>query len=269
MDKDRSVMPWVDARPRAAEPDGSRAASESKTAPPADNLKRTGSAGDIFSSVLCGVDRSVNSRAAHHQAVWLASPAGAVDVVPAPELTRHGHRTLHDACEDHDLLVLGAGAGATSAVEHAPIPVLIGRWIQPGIEVTARILVAVDDSPESRRAVELAARLAAAHGSTVTALVAPRRDPGLQRAIAASRRILIRTTGAAPTLVGEQLPRERAVPATAAAINASLVVLGTGNSQDARRTTAQTAARISAAVLVVPPPRPAPEGRVAVDTRTQ
>jgi nucleotide-binding universal stress UspA family protein len=85
-------------------------------------------------------------------------------VVPAPQLTRQGPRALREACEGHDLLAIGAGAGGSAVVEHAPIPVLVGRWSALGTEVTDTILVPVDASPESSRAVELAGRLVAAHG---------------------------------------------------------------------------------------------------------
>jgi len=271
MHNDRAVMPWADSRPGTPESDVARAHGNPGTAPthaeppligarrdreahtqPANRVKRIAESADMFSSVLCGVDRSVNSRAAHRQATLFAESGGAVEVVPAPRLTRHGERALQDACEGHDLLALGAGGGASAVVEHAPIPVLLGRWSVSGTEVTDRILVAVDDSPDSRRALELAARLAAVHRGSVTVLVAPRRDPALQRAIAASRRILLQTTGALPTVLGEQLPRERAIPAAAVAINASLVVLGTGATENERRTTAQIAGAIDASVLAVP-----------------
>jgi sulfide:quinone oxidoreductase len=217
-------------------------------------VKRPAGRLGVFGSVLCGADRSVASRAAYQKAVLFAGPGGAVEVVPKPRLTRHGERALYDACEGHDLLALGAGAGASAVVERAPIPVLMSRRGPPGTEVTDTILVPVDDSPESRCAVELAGHLASVHGGSIALLVAPRRDPALQRAIAASRRILLQTTGALPTLLGEPLPRERAISATAAAINASLVVLGTGDSTNARRMTAQIAERIEASVLAMPPP---------------
>src|SRR3954468_1136051 len=272
MDNDRAVMPQMAPRPGTPESDGAPAYGPPGTAPtraeptpigarhgvrephsrPADRVKRTAERTDIFRSVLCGADRSVNGRAAHQQAALFAEPGGTVEAVPAPRLTRQSEHALRHACEGHDLLALGAGGGASAVVEHAPIPVLLGRWSAPGTEVTDRILVAVDDSPDSTRALELAARLAAVHGGSVTVLAAPQRDPALQRTIAASRRILLQTTGALPTVLGEQLPRERAIPATAVAINASLVLLGTGDTADERRTTAQIAGRINASVLTVP-----------------
>jgi nucleotide-binding universal stress UspA family protein len=253
MDYDRAVMPLVDVRPSTRESDGARAHGTPGIAPTPAEPNAIGARRRFFRSVLCGVDRSVNGRAAHQQAALFAEPGGAVEVVPAPRLIRHGERALRVACGGHDLLALGAGGGASAVVERAPIPVLLGRWSAPGTEVTDSILVAVDDSPESMRALELAGRLAAVHGGLVTVLVAPQRDPALQRAIAASRRIVLQATGAVPTVLGEQLPRERAIPATAVAINASLVVLATGDTEDERRTTAQIADRIEASVLAVPP----------------
>jgi nucleotide-binding universal stress UspA family protein len=205
-----------------------------------------------FRSVLCGVDRGVDSRAAHEQAVWLASAGGTVEVVRAPELTRRGRRALLDACEGHDLLAVGAGAGVLAVVEHAPIPVLIGRWSALDREVTDTVLVAVDDSPASSRAVEFAGLLAADHDGTVMVLVAPARDAALERAIAASRRVLFRITGATAPLLGERLAREDAIPSAALAADASLVVLGTGDSRNSRRMTAQIAGRVQSSVLSIP-----------------
>jgi nucleotide-binding universal stress UspA family protein len=127
----------------------------------------------------------------------------------------------------------------------------IARWSASGTRVTDTVLVAVDDSPESSRAVELAGRLAAVHGSTVTILGAPPRDRAFQRAIAASSRVLLHSTGATPRLFNEQLPPERAIPA-AATLPASLLVLGAGSSETARKMTLQIADRVSCSVLAVP-----------------
>jgi nucleotide-binding universal stress UspA family protein len=221
-------------------------------AQPADGAER--SAEPVCSSVLCGIDRSANARAARDQAKLLASPGGTVELVPAPELTHHGHRALNERCEGHDLLVLGASDAARAAVEHTPIPILIARWSPFGVELTDTVLVPVDDSPGSRRAVELAGRVASVHGGTVNIMAAPPRDPALQRAIAATSRILLRTTGAAPRRFNEQLPPERAIPSAAAALPASLLVLGTGTSETARRMTMHIADCVGCSVLVVPAP---------------
>jgi nucleotide-binding universal stress UspA family protein len=211
--------------------------------------------------VLCASDRTANDQEARRQAKLLASPVGTVELVSASRLTRHGHRMLHDSCEGHrmlhdsceghDLLALGAGSAAQTAVQHASIPILIARRCPPGTEVTDSILVPVDASPESSHAVELAGRLAAAHGGTVTLLAAPRRDAVLQRAIAAGGRILLRATGAAPRVVGAQLPRERTVPSPAATVTASLVVLGSAGSEVERSVTADIVGGLGCSVLVV------------------
>ena len=163
---------------------------------------------------------------------------------------------MRDTCSGHDLLALGGGAGALTAVVNAPIPILIARLCPLGTEVTDTVVVSVDDSPESSRAVELAGALAAAHGRTVTILAAPPSDPAFDRAIAASFRVLLRATGKIPRVYGEPRPLERRIPPAAASLTASLVVLGCGRSQSERRRIAAIAGAIGCSVLVVPAPEP-------------
>ena len=206
----------------------------------------------VFGSVLCAVDPSPNKEAAWRHAVLLASPGGAAERVSESQLTRHGQRVLQHGCTGHDLLVLGAGVASYAVVRYAPIPVLIARWCPLGTEVTDTILVPVDDSPQSSHAVVLAGQLAAAHRGTVTILAAPPRDPSFQRAIAASGRILLRATGAAPRVLGNQVPPERSIPTAAASITASLVVLGSGTNEMDRRKAAQIVGSLGCSVLVVP-----------------
>jgi nucleotide-binding universal stress UspA family protein len=284
MNKHRTLMPGNYGRPRAPAPErltwrahrGQRPDRldartgtarvfdrDSRAVHRADPAERPGAPVATFRSVLCADDKSINSRAAHDQAVLLASPGGTVERVPAPQLAYRGRRALHDACSGHDLVALGAGPAAFAAVGRAPIPVLVARWCPLGTEVADTILVPVDDSPESARAVALAGRLAATHGGTVTVLGAPPRDPALQRAIAASGRVLLQATGAAPRLFGQQLPREHAIPDAAVAVGASLVVLGAGSGEAARRMTAQIAGRVGCSVLTVP--ALAPDRRFARD----
>ena len=253
MSSNRSAEPLIDRGPRleAASITGHILAGDLDPAQPQSGA-RSGEPDFTFGSVLCGVDRSSNARAARDQAELFALPAGRVEFVPAPQLTRHGPCTLRDRCEGHDLLALGAGAAARLAVEHAPIPILVAGRGPFDTKVTDIILVPVEDSPESSRAVKLAERLAAVHGGTVTILGAPPRDPVLQRAIAASSRILLGATGAAPRLLSEQLSRERAIPAAALTLSATLVVLGCAGDEAARRMTAQIAGCLACSVLVVP-----------------
>jgi nucleotide-binding universal stress UspA family protein len=118
--------------------------------------------------------------------------------------------------------------------------------------VTDNIVVPVADSPESSRALEFASLLAAAHGGTVTLLVAPRSDPAIERAIAASTSVVLRAPGADPRVYGAPRPPERVIPAAAAALKASLVVLDGARSQAEKRTSALLAGAIGCSVLSVP-----------------
>jgi nucleotide-binding universal stress UspA family protein len=218
----------------------------------ADGAGRCAALSGMFSSALCAVETSATDRAARSHAALLAGSTGTVELVLTTELMRHGDRALRDRCEGHDLLALGAGRDAYTAVQHSPIPALIARWCPLGTDVTDAILVPVEDSPASGCAVELAGRLAAAHGGRVTILAAPPRDAALQRAIAASGRILLRATGQAPRVLGNPLSRDRTIPSAAAAINTSLVVLGAGSSDIERSTTARIVGLLGCSVLTVP-----------------
>jgi nucleotide-binding universal stress UspA family protein len=206
----------------------------------------------MFNFVVCAVAGAPTDEAARYQATMLASPSGAVELVPAAELTRDAQRALGDACDGHALLVLGGGAAAFMAVEQAPIPILVARRCPLGTAVTDTIVVPIDDSSESSRALEFACLLAAAHGGTVTLLVAPRSDPAIERAIAASIGVVLRSTGADPRVFGEPRPPERVIPSAAAALKASLVVLDGARSQAEQRTTALIVAAIGCSVLSVP-----------------
>ena len=223
-----------------------------RTLQPPDRIKRAVTSARVFSSVLCAEDQSANSQAARVHAALLASPQGTVERVALAQLTGHGYRELRAAGERHDLLALGAGRAAFDAVQHAAIPVLIARWCPLGTKVTDTILVPVDSSPESGRTVELAGQLAGAHGGTVAILATRAHDPELERAIAASGRALVDATGAPPRLLGQQLPLERAVPAAAAAVSASLVLLTSGSSENSKWTTARLAGAVGCSVLAVP-----------------
>ena len=220
--------------------------------PTEDHAERPAEPAHPFNSVICAVAGDPTDEPARHQAAMLASPGGTVELVPAAQLTRHGERALSDGCDGHDLLALGGRAAAFAVVEQAPIPILIARRCPLGIEVTDTIVVPVDDSPESSRALELAGLLAAAHGGTVTLVAAPACDPALQRAIAASFGVLLRATGAAPRVFGEPRPPERVIPSAAATLKASLVVLDSGRSPAERRMAALMVGAIGCSVLAVP-----------------
>ena len=220
-------------------------------AQPALGTKRPVDPVRVFGSVLCAIDRRANAQAAWRHATLLASPGGwwnrlRVPTLPTPQLA------LHHDCEGHDVLVVGAGVASYAAVLNAPIPILVARWCPLGTQLTDTILVPIDDSPQSSHAVVLAGRLAADHGGLVTILATPPRDPSFQRAIAAGGRVLLRATGAAPPVLGNQLPPERSIPSAAASITASLVVLGCGTEEIDRRIAAQVVGSVGCSALVVP-----------------
>jgi nucleotide-binding universal stress UspA family protein len=88
-------------------------------------------------------------------------------------------RGLLEASADAELLVVGAradakagdvalGSTASSAVHTAPLPVLLARPARDARAFPAAILAATDGSADSERAVELAGRIAMAHGSVIT-----------------------------------------------------------------------------------------------------
>jgi nucleotide-binding universal stress UspA family protein len=91
-------------------------------------------------------------------------------------------RAMLEEAPGHDLLVVGSrsssraggmfiGSMATEVVHRAPAPVLVARKA-PGADTPfpERILVACDDSPDSRRAVELALRICRVHDAEVLLL---------------------------------------------------------------------------------------------------
>jgi hypothetical protein len=206
----------------------------------------------VFGSVLCAIDGSANAQAAWRHAALLASPGGVVETVSESQLFRQGKPALFHDCEDHDLLVVGAGVASYAVVLNAPIPILVARRCPLGTQVTDTMLVPIDDTPQSSHAVVLAGRLAADHSGTVAILPAPPRDSSFQRAIAAGERVLLRATGAAPPVLGNQVPPERSIPSAAASITASLVVLGCGSEEIDRRTAAQVVGSLGCSGLVVP-----------------
>jgi nucleotide-binding universal stress UspA family protein len=90
----------------------------------------------------------------------------------------------------------------------------------------------------------------------VTILPVPRRDPALERAIAASVRVVGQATGTIPRIFGEPRPPEQAIPSAAAALSASLVLLGCGGTEIERMNTALVVQAIGCSVLIVPAPEP-------------
>ena len=134
----------------------------------------------------------------------------------------------------------------------ASLPVLLSRWIPACADIAQRMLLAVDQSVGPDRAAELAARLAAHHDGRVIILPSPERDRGLQRAIAASRRILLDRTGVLPETRGDGPVREGVIASAVRAVDASLLVLPLGETAEARAAGVTIARHVTCPVLAVP-----------------
>ena len=209
----------------------------------------------LFASVACVVGRNPMDHAARQQATSLAD-AGEVEYVDTPLL--RSNSALLDRCDGADLLVLGADDDAAALIERASLPLLLARSCPSGAEVTDRILVAVDDKSEPHRAAEVAGRLAARHGGTVA--VVPFLEPrgALERATAATSRIVLQAAGSVPRVYGAPTESKRAVLSAVAAMNATLLVLPLGSEASARSNAALIARLVGCSVLVIPVPSGVP-----------
>ena len=203
----------------------------------------------LFRSVLCGADIGTSGIATRRQAAWLAGPTGAVALVPTGTLTRHGSAALAERCEGHDLLALGAEHGSATLLQDVRIPVLLARWCPPGRDLTDRILVVVTDRVDMTRVAELAARMVRKHRAAVAFLAAPGSSRDLNRALAATSRIMLRTAAVTPHVMAVPAPLELAVQEAAAAAGSSLLVMGVG---DGTTLACDVARRAGCSVLTVP-----------------
>ena len=137
----------------------------------------------------------------------------------------------------HDLLVVGIGAhsraagialGSTAsiAVHRSPVPVLVARRPPDGVEFPARILLASDGTPLSDGATELAARIAARHGSSVFIVAARDGEAPFRQGLAEHAAEIVAATGIEPEVLDEPGPAHRAVARVAREVNAALIVTG-------------------------------------------
>ena len=205
-----------------------------------------------FASVVCLVDRSSAGHAARQQAAALAA-GGAAEIIATPRPRRTSHALL-DRCDGADLLVLGASDAAIDLIQHTSLPVLLARSCAAGATVTDRMLLAVDDESDPRRAAEIAAELAADHRGTVAVVRAPRLNRVVERATATASRIVLQVAGTPAEVYEQSIPAERAILAAAAAEDASLLVLPLGSTKSARSRAAAIARLVACSVLLIPAP---------------
>jgi nucleotide-binding universal stress UspA family protein len=112
--------------------------------------------------------------------------------------------------------------------------------------------VVVEPALEPDRAAEVAGLLAAHQDGTVAILPSLAQNRTLRRAIAASRRIVLQTTGAWPPVLGEEMIREAAIAAAVREADASLLVLSLGSTRRTRSAAITVARQVSCPVLTVP-----------------
>ncbi len=120
-----------------------------------------------------GEDQAEAAEVALEAAAKLASERG-VPVATRKITSENAQEGLIDSSEGADLLVVGAGARdvliggtASAAVHAAPLPVLVARGASERRAFPELILVATDGSPEARRGIGLALRIADAQRSRV------------------------------------------------------------------------------------------------------
>jgi nucleotide-binding universal stress UspA family protein len=121
------------------------------------------------------------------------------------------------------------GSTGSTLLHRAPVPVLVARRAKEQDKWAPRtLLVASDGSPCASAAVDLAARIAARHGSAVAMVCAGHAADGsdLRHVLAEQAATLCRALGTEPAVL--RLPGEahREIPRLADELSASLILLG-------------------------------------------
>ena len=117
------------------------------------------------------------------------------------------------------------GSTASAALHTAPLPVLIARSAGEPSDFPELILVATDGSPESRRAVELAVRIARAHRSRVGPDPGGGRRSG-QSTLADDAAAVAEQLGVEPAALEEYGDPAERISEAARRESASLLVIG-------------------------------------------
>jgi nucleotide-binding universal stress UspA family protein len=189
-----------------------------------------------------GASLMAGTGAARAQTALDAARRAAADhgAVATGELRHHPEprRALLAAAAEHDLLVVGArpgsraggimlGSTATLALHECPAPVLIARPVPGDRRLTERILVATSGSAGDRRVADVAARLAAAAGGTVTLLhVEGPSGPAVRHELATEASEVLAVTGTEPVVAVVRGHGAEPILETAEELQATLLVLG-------------------------------------------
>jgi nucleotide-binding universal stress UspA family protein len=154
-------------------------------------------------------------------------------------------RLLLDASAGADLLVVGGpddarpgdvvlGSTASSAVHAAELPVLVARRPPEGRNFPCDILVATDGSPDSRRGVELAGKIAGAHDSRIALVHISEGRSQPHRALVEDA-VALRQEGIEPVTIEEFGNPAEQVAEAARHERVSLLVVGSRGLGGARR----------------------------------
>jgi nucleotide-binding universal stress UspA family protein len=214
-----------------------------------------------FGSIVCAIDPLAPSVEASRQAVALAEPSteltflAVVEGMPARDADAaleaaegaaaergvsaasrkvtgtNAPEDLIESSAGADLLVVGAGSGdvvigstASAALHTAPLPVLIARSTGEPREFPDLILVATDGSPESRRGIDLAVRIARARGSRLSLIQVA--DGGLAGTLADDAVAVAEELGSRPGTLQEYGDPAERISEAARRERASLLVIG-------------------------------------------
>lgn len=229
-----------------------------------------------FADVLCAVDESRGSAEAVRQAAAIAAPDTPPRCLTVHEKEGAGisadgnyvsDRLLAESA-DRDLLAIGCHGGsrlggmmlggiATQVAHRASVPLLIARRTADGDGDFPRdILLASDGSPGSWTAMELAARLARARGSSLQVAYVPDGHPERYRELFKQVNEIERLTGTAPLFLDTPGDPARRIAEAARAAQSSLVVIGKRARRGAKSlgsVSERVIHRAPCSVLLVPP----------------
>jgi nucleotide-binding universal stress UspA family protein len=230
--------------------------------------------GAAFHRIVCAVDSGTSSNESVRQAVQLSgsqtellliavatangsaersleqaeaiAAKGGVNTSARVATAENPGRVLLDASTAADLLVVESGddAGhevvvlgniASAAVHAAQVPVLVARRPPEGREFPLDILVAIDGSADSKRGVELAGSVAAAHDSRIALVHVAEGRSQAHPALEEDSLDLSERTGVAPTSIEEFGDPADQLAKVARRLRVSLMVVGSRGLGGARR----------------------------------